>query len=96
MVAARVGYQFRHLTNKKDIGGNREKNQILGMVGDDAEDPEMQVYVDLFRKLDEKRQGLDFEINDILVELDTVASFEELEHKKIEDIPEESLVGKLI
>ena len=63
------------------------------MVGDDAEDPEMQVYVDLFRKLDEKRQGLDFEINDILGELDTVASFDELENKKIEDIPKESLVG---
>ena len=52
--------------------------------------------MDLFRKLDEKRQGLDFEINDILVELDTVASFEELEHKKVEDIPKESLVGQLV
>ena len=66
------------------------------MAGDDAEDTEMQVYVDLFRKLDEKRQGLDFEIHDILAELDTVASFDEVENKKVEEIPKESKLGQLI
>ena len=41
VVAARVGYQFRHLTNKKDIKSNRERNQVMGMATNEAEEAEM-------------------------------------------------------
>ena len=96
VIAARVGYQFRHLSNRKEIKSNREKNQILGMASGEGEQAEMQVYLDMFRKLDEKRQGLDFEIHDMLHEMDTQASFQDLESVSAENIPEDSMVGKLI
>ena len=36
----------------------------------------MSQYVDVFRDLDEKRQGLDFEIHELLEDIDTQATFE--------------------
>jgi len=40
------------------------------------------------RELDLKREGLDFEIADMIMEMDTVASFQDLpENAKLEDIP---------
>ena len=56
----------------------------------------MQVYLNMFRELDEKREGLDFEIHDMLEEMDTQASFMDLENAKIEEIPVDSKVGQLI
>jgi hypothetical protein len=50
----------------------------------------------MFRKLDEKRQGLDFEIHDMLQEMDTQASFQDLESVAAENIPQDSMVGQLI
>jgi hypothetical protein len=37
VIAARVGYQFRHMSNRKEIKSNREKNQILGMASGEGE-----------------------------------------------------------
>ena len=57
----------------------------------------MQVYLDRFREIDEKREGLDFQIHDMLEELDTQESFSNIvEQAKAEDIPEDSKVGQLI
>ena len=39
----------------------------------------MQRYVDLVRNLDEQRKGLDFEIHDILEEIDTEQTFEKID-----------------
>ena len=50
----------------------------------------------MFRELDAKREGLDWEIHDMLEEMDTAASFKDLENAKIEDIPGDSKVGQLI
>ena len=41
VVAARVGFQFRHLTNKKDVRSNRERNQIMGMASNEGVEAEM-------------------------------------------------------
>ena len=38
-------------------------------------DEAMRVYTQNLRELDLKREGLDFEIADMLMEMDTVASF---------------------
>ena len=43
----------------------------MQLAGDDLEGVAMQKYVDLVRNLDEQRKGLDFEIHDILEEIDT-------------------------
>ena len=68
----------------------------MGMGSNVGVEAEMQRYVDLFRELDEKRQGLDWEIHDMLEEMDTAASFRDLENAKIEDIPADSKAGQLI
>lgn len=44
-----------------------------------------------------KREGLDFEITDMLHELDTVASFQDLpENVELKDIPANSRVNQLV
>lgn len=68
----------------------------MGMGVGEAHEAELQVYLDMLRDLDKKREGLDFEIHDMLEEMDTAASFKDIENAKIEDIPKDSKVGQLI
>ena len=58
----------------------------------------MQRYVDLVRNLDEQRKGLDFEIHDILEEIDTEQTFEKIDPRdaKVEQFEEGSKVRVLI
>ena len=51
----------------------------------------------MFNELEEQRDGLDFEIQDLLEELDVTTTFEEIkEGTKIEELPENSKVATLI
>ena len=43
----------------------------MAMATGEAQEAEMEVYLNKFKELDEKREGLDFEIHDILEEMDT-------------------------
>ena len=52
---------------------------IAGGVGQEVK---MQQYVSVLKDLDDRRQGLDFEIQDILEDLDTQATYENLDPKK--------------
>lgn len=45
------------------------------MASGDVQDKAFLEYSDNLRDLDEKRQGLDFEIQDLLAEIDTEASY---------------------
>ena len=58
----------------------------------------MHQYLDTLRQLDERREGLDFQIQDLLEDLDTSASFEGVdpETAKASEFPEDSKVGQLI
>ena len=51
--------------------------------------------MDGLRDLDDKRIGMDFEIEDMLAEIDTEATFENLdpENTNLEDLVEDSKVG---
>ena len=40
------------------------------MATGDHFDPDIKKYLDIFHKLDQERQGLDFEIEDLLKEMD--------------------------
>ena len=69
----------------------------MAMANPDVQEDAMQVYLDKFRDLDRKREGLDFEIHDILEEIDTSAGFQDIAaDAKVEDIPPDSKVGQLI
>lgn len=49
------------------------------MASGDVQDKAMHEYVDNLRDLDEKRRGLDFEIQDLLAEIDTEATYSNVE-----------------
>jgi hypothetical protein len=87
-IAARVGFEFRNFATKKEVKSNKERNQVLQMASGEVYDDKMRVYTQNLRELDLKREGLDFEIADMIMEMDTVASFQDLpENAKLEDIP---------
>jgi hypothetical protein len=67
------------------------------MASGEVYDPLMNAYVTNLKELDCKREGLDFEISDMLQEMDTVASFADIpENSKIEDIPINTKIGTLV
>ena len=54
----------------------------------------MKFYTDNMRDLDEKREGLEIEMTDLLAEMDTQASFEGMDPDTVaHDLPPESNVG---
>lgn len=58
----------------------------------------MQLYTENLRDLDEKRKGMDIEIQDLLLEIDTEATFENLDPETggLADLPEGSKIGQLV
>ena len=68
------------------------------MASGEVQQKDMHEYLDVLRKLDDRREGLDFEIQDLLEDLDTNASYEGLEPEttKPSDFPPDSKVGQLI
>jgi len=54
-------------------------------------------YLNSFNELEEHRQGLDFEIEDLVKEMDMEKYFAKIpENIKLEDVKPDSKVGKLI
>ena len=72
-----------------------EKNQILQMASGEVQEDGMLKYVDNLRDLDEKREGLDLEIQELLAEVDTEATYEKLDPEKATaaDLGDESKIG---
>ena len=66
VIAARVGFQYRYAGNRKEIRNNKEKNLLMAYGRKEVQDEQMLRYIEQFQDLDEKREGLDFEINDLL------------------------------
>ena len=53
--------------------------------------------MDDLRDLDEKREGLDFEIHELLAEIDTEATYSNIDPDAIVDqLPEDSKIGLLV
>lgn len=98
VIAARVSFQYRNLVGRKEVKSNKERNQLLQMASGEVQERTMQQYLDVFRDLDAKRQGLDFEIQDLLDELDTTATYEDIspETTTADHFPTDSKVGILI
>ena len=78
-ISARVGFQFRNATQRTKIHSNKERNQILQIAAGEVADDGMKVLTDKMKDLDEKREGLDIEITDLLAEMDTQASYDDIE-----------------
>ena len=95
VINARVAYQYKNVAMKKEIRTNMEKNQILQMASGEVQEDGMLKYVDNLRDLDEKREGLDLEIQELLAEVDTEATYEKLDPEKATaaDLGDESKIG---
>ena len=67
------------------------------MATGEAREQDLLEYVDLFNELEEQRDGLDFQIQDLLRELDTQKTFGGIEKgTKLEELPEDSKVTALV
>ena len=53
IIAARVNFTYRHLSGKKMIKSNREKNLVFGMASKLGQDNDLQQYVSRLQDLDE-------------------------------------------
>ena len=79
VINARVAFQAKNNSSKRDIVGNREKNTLLMFAGGEVQERAMHAFVDRFRILDEKCVNMDFEISELLAEIDTEASFRDFD-----------------
>ena len=98
IISARVNHRFRPRGNKRAICNNMEKNLLLEMAPGNLQDKSMMEYVKVFKELDERRQGLDFEIQDLLKEVDTQASYadHDPETTNLESFAPDSKIALLI
>ena len=57
----------------------------------------MKILTNKMKDLDEKREGLDIEITDLLAEMDTQASYDDIEpDTKIDELPKNSKVSQIV
>ena len=57
----------------------------------------MKYFTEQIKQLDEKREGLEFEITDLLAEMDTQASYEGMDPEtQVAELGPESKVGQLV
>ena len=64
------------------------------MATGDHFDPDIKKYLDTFHKLDQERQGLDFEIEDLLKEMDLEKHYAKVvQAESVEQIDEKSKLG---
>lgn len=60
-------------------------------------DPEIKHYLDTFHRLDQERKGLDFEIEDLMREMDLEKYYAKVKDlDKVEQIDENSKLGQLV
>lgn len=75
---------------------NKERYQVMQLATKEHLVPEMKDYLSTFEELEDKREGLDFEIGDILAELDTEKHYSRLKNGNLSDIKPGSKLGRLI
>ena len=68
------------------------------MAGGEVQENAMHNYVDKFRIVDEKCEDMDFEITDLLNEVDTEATYAEMnvEEGEVNDLPKNSKISQLV
>jgi hypothetical protein len=97
IIAAKVQFAFKNETLNSEIKFNKERNQIMAMAAGDHIQAEIKHYLETFHKLDQERKGLDFEIEDLLKEMDIEKFYAKIgETTGIEDIDGNTKLGKLI
>ena len=71
LISARVQFAVKSEEQRMEIKLNKERAQIMQMAGSKKRlHGELQTYLNTFDELDEQRQGLDFEIADLMEQLD--------------------------
>lgn len=60
---------------KAEVKLNKDRYQVLQLASREFLDPELRRYIGLFNKLEQQREGLDFEIEDMMKEIDLEKHF---------------------
>ena len=103
LCSAKVDYKFRnHAKDNTTIRNNKEFNQIMHMGGGQGKNynTNLQSYIKTYNNLDRERSTLDFDLNEMLYELDTEAAYKDLKYEdqftSEKNIPKDSKLGKLM
>jgi len=80
VIAARVGYRASASTLDAKISNNKEYTQVMHLASGANYNPQLQDYIRLFNQLDGHREGLDFEIQEMLDDIDAEEAFQDIEH----------------
>ena len=84
LCSAKVDYKFRnHAKDNTTIRNNKEFNQIMHMGGGQGKNynTNLQSYIKTYNNLDRERSTLDFDLNEMLYELDTEAAYKDLKYE---------------
>ena len=69
----------------------------MEMASGDHFEPDIKHYLDVFHRLDQERKGLDFEIEDLLKELDLEKQYAQVQTlESLDQIDENTKLGKLV
>jgi len=97
LMAARVGYNFKNDGQNPKIKNNKEFTQIMTLAKGNAYGQNIKDYVKHFNDLEVEREGLDFEIQDIIKEIDAEEEYKDLPTNfDLKDVKETSKLGRLI
>lgn len=67
------------------------------MAAGEVQDQQMKYYTEKIKLLDEKREGLEIEITDMLAEMDTEASFNGLDPEtQVKQLGPDTQIGRLV
>ena len=100
LIAAKVAYRFKVDDGEgRRIKNNKEFNTVLQLANQNNYSTQMKDYISTFNSLDDEREGLDFEIEDIMKEMDAEGEYEELVKSgdlTIDSVPKDSKLGQLL
>ena len=99
LACARVTYKFKNDARHADeIRNNKEYTHIMHLGSRKNYNKEINRYIDTYNQLDQQRKGLEFELQDMLVDLDAEEEFKDLNKRftSIDDVPKDSKIGMLV
>ena len=79
LIAARVGFRFKSDAEKDKIKNNKEFTNIMHLASHNNYSDQIKDYINVFNDLDQEREGMDFEIQELLDDLDTKKEFNKLD-----------------
>jgi hypothetical protein len=98
LISARVDFGQKNEQQRSLVERNKERLQVAQIATKEYLGSDLKEYLQRFEVLETQRQGLDFEIDDLIKEADFEKWYNEVptEGVQLNDLPKESKIAKLI